>query len=234
MYLCQMGRIPLLSRKQELALAKQIEATRTEFSRLLLGCDYGMREAVALLRRVRDGEARLDRTVQVPAAGPLDASRLRGRLLHNLETLESLLERNRSDYRLAASKSLSIDARREAWRRLQGSRRQAVRLVEELGFKTETIQCAIGELAALSRRADDLKARIDAHRNAGGPPRRARAVAGRALRHPEDDAETPAGLHDRVLAIERAYSGTRRPSRPCARGTSAWSSRSPRSTRTGA
>ena len=43
-YLRQMGRISLLTRKQEIVLAKQIDYTRTELRRLLLGCDYVMRK----------------------------------------------------------------------------------------------------------------------------------------------------------------------------------------------
>ena len=40
MYLTQMGEIPLLTRQQEINLAKQIEITRTAFRRQLLECDY--------------------------------------------------------------------------------------------------------------------------------------------------------------------------------------------------
>ncbi len=206
MYLCQMGKIPLLKRKQELALAKQIEATRTEFSRLLLGCDYGMREAVTLLRRVRDGEARLDRVVRVPDAGPSDGPAILDRLLHNLETLESHLETNRSTYRLATSRSLSIDARREAWRRLRSSRRQAVQLIEDLGLKTENIQHAVEGLAALSRRADDLRARIDAHRNAAGSPKERGPWVAELCRILRTTQETSSGLHNRVEAMLQAHS----------------------------
>ena len=42
MYLTQMGEIPLLTRQEEIALAKQIEVTRATFRRKLLECDYVM------------------------------------------------------------------------------------------------------------------------------------------------------------------------------------------------
>ena len=42
MYLTQMGEIPLLTRQQEIALAKRIEVTRARFRRRLLECDYVM------------------------------------------------------------------------------------------------------------------------------------------------------------------------------------------------
>ncbi|MGL5097176.1 MAG: RNA polymerase sigma factor region1.1 domain-containing protein, partial [Planctomycetia bacterium] len=46
MYLSQMGEIPLLSREQEIALAKRIEVTRRTFRGRVLECDYALRLAV--------------------------------------------------------------------------------------------------------------------------------------------------------------------------------------------
>ena len=44
MYLSQMADIPLLSRDEEIALAKKIEVTRKRFRRTLLACDFAMRD----------------------------------------------------------------------------------------------------------------------------------------------------------------------------------------------
>ena len=45
MYLTQMGEIPLLTRQQEIELAKRIEITRAKFRRKLLECDYVIQDA---------------------------------------------------------------------------------------------------------------------------------------------------------------------------------------------
>ena len=105
MYLTQMGEIPLLTRQQEVALAKQIELTRTRFRHKVLECDYVMQTAVKVLRRVHDGELPFDRTVQVSVTDQLEKHQILGRLPHNLRTLETLLKRNRRDYNIATSKS---------------------------------------------------------------------------------------------------------------------------------
>ena len=97
MYLTQMGEIPLLTRQQEVALAKQIEVTRTRFRHKVLECDYVMQTAVKVLRRVHDGELPFDRTVQVSVTDQLEKHQILGRLPHNLHTLETLLKRNLRD-----------------------------------------------------------------------------------------------------------------------------------------
>jgi RNA polymerase primary sigma factor len=166
MYLTQMGEIPLLTRKQEIALAKQIEITRARFRRKLLACDYVMRIAVKILKRVHKGELPFDRTVQVSVTDRLEKDQILGRLPHNLRTVESLVQRNRNDYRTALSKSAKPNARRDAWARLARGRLRAVKLVEELGLRTQRIEPLIRTLEDFSRRIDELRHQIVAHKKA--------------------------------------------------------------------
>ncbi len=167
MYLTQMGEISLLTRQQEVALAKQIELTRARFRHKVLECDYVMQTAVKVLRRVHEGELPFDRTVQVSVTDQLEKHQILGRLPHNLRTLETLLKRNKRDYNLATSKSRSPAERRAAWRRLGRRRRRTVRLVEELGLRTQRIEPMIQTLEEFSRRIDELRQRIREH-HAGG------------------------------------------------------------------
>ncbi len=94
MYLTQMGEIPLLTRQQEIYLAKKIEVTRRRFRTKLLECDYVIQQAYKVLKRVHDGELPFDRTVQVSVTDRLEKDQILGRLPHNLQTLEILLKRN--------------------------------------------------------------------------------------------------------------------------------------------
>ena len=218
MYLTQMGEIPLLTRQQEIALAKQIEITRARFRRKLLECDFVIQDAVRILRRVHLGELPFDRTVQVSVTDHLEKEQIMGRFPHNLRTLDVLLKRNRKDYQTAAGKSFKTSERKEAWRRLGRQRRRAVRLVEELGLRTQRIEQKIRTLEEFSRRVDELRAKI---------------VASKANRGPLDDRqkmvsdfrkilvacqETPTSLRKRVAYLKSTYTEYQRAKRGLSEG----------------
>ena len=160
MYLTQMGEIPLLTRAQEIHLARQIETTRAQFRAKLLECEYACQQAYRVLVRVHKGELPFDRTVQVSVTDRLEKEQILGRLPHNLRTLEVLLKQNKADYRIALSKKHRMAERREAWARLGRRRSRCVRLIEDLGLRTQRIEAVIPTLEtprSLKRRVDEIR-----------------------------------------------------------------------------
>jgi RNA polymerase primary sigma factor len=160
MYLMQMGEIPLLSRHQELACAKQIEATRTCFRRRMLASDFMLRGAVALLEKVRDSELRLDRTIEVSVTNTVEKKKILRRIGPNLVTLIHLLKQNQADYRIAIDRHQASAARHSAWRRLVRRRNKAVRLVEELNLRAQRLQPLWEKLIEISKRMVSLREQI--------------------------------------------------------------------------
>ena len=206
MYLTQMGEIPLLSRTEEKRLARKIEVTRRKFRAKLLECDYVIQTAYKTLKRVHDGELPFDRTVQVSVTDELQKEQILGRIPHNLQTLDVLLKRNHRDYRIALGKKNSKTRRRKAWSDLSRRRRRAVRLIEELGLRTQKIEAMISTLEDFDRRVRELRRKIDE----AGTNRKRSAEREAWLKEYRNiliaTQETPTSLANRVSYIRKVYS----------------------------
>ena len=92
MYLMQMGQIPLLTRDQEIAAAKQIERTRDKYRHCMLATDFMLQGSLKLLQQVRDKQLRLDRTIEVSVTNAAEKKAIMQRIVPNVRTLEHLLE----------------------------------------------------------------------------------------------------------------------------------------------
>jgi RNA polymerase primary sigma factor len=218
MYLTQMGEIPLLKREEEISLARQIETTRRRFRTKLLECDYVIQAAYKVLRRVHDGDLPFDRTVQVSVTDRLEKEQILGRLPHNLQTLDVLLKRNRRDYRIALSSGQTKRRRHDAWQRLSRRRRRAVRLVEELGLRTQRIEGMIETLADFSKRIDELQYLLGEF---GDEPHRQEQVEGWRQEFQGilvATQETPTSLRNRVRQLRVVYAEYQKAKRALSEG----------------
>jgi RNA polymerase primary sigma factor len=128
----------------------------------MLATDYVLEGAVALLRKVRDGELRLDRTIEVSVTNTNEKKNLMRRLGPNLLTLEHLLEANRRDFLFAINRRNPLRERHAAWRRLVIRRNKAVRLVEELNLRTNRLQPLFARLCEIAARMRLLKRQLKA------------------------------------------------------------------------
>ena len=169
MYLMQMGEIPLLSRQEEVAVARRIERSRRHFRNCMLASDYILQAAIGLLEGIRDNRLRLDRTIEVSVINVREKSRLLKVLVPNLRTLHHLMLQNKRDFFLAVNRRQPTSQRRRAWRRLLNRRVKAVRLVEELGLRTQRLQPLLEKLQQICQRMDG-----DPPATGGALPRRGR------------------------------------------------------------
>ena len=161
MYLTQMGEIPLLTREEEIFLAKQIEVTRRRFRRALLSCDFAMNFAFETLSQVNRGELPFDRTIKVSMTESLEKEQILGRMPHNLSTVASIRERDLTDFAMARSLGLDSEQGLEIRRQIDERRRRSLTLLEEMSLRTQRLQPCMKRLEQIAARMLDLQDQIN-------------------------------------------------------------------------
>ncbi len=161
MYLTQMGEIPLLTREEEIRLAKKIELTRMTFRKKVLESDSCVQSAIEILALVQSGELPFDRTMRISTAEVDAKATISKRIPENLNTIRKILERNRNDWEKITDPATSAGHRMEAEVRMKSSRRKIVTLLEELSLRTSKIIPLMRKLQSISAKLSRLKSRLN-------------------------------------------------------------------------
>ena len=161
MYLTQMGEIPLLTRAEEIALAKKIELTRMAFRKQVLESDYCIAQAVDILQQVSDGRLPFDRTMKISTSEALAKNTITRLLPENLKTVRKLMEIDEKDFEHLQTSRMSATAKQTALRRLNQRRRKIAKLLEELSLRTSRIIPLMRKVEAVYRKMRDLEKRIN-------------------------------------------------------------------------
>jgi RNA polymerase primary sigma factor len=206
MYLAQMGEIPLLTREEEIRLARKIELTRMAFRRKVLENDYCLDQTISILAQVENGDLPFDRTMKTSSAETLDKESVNKRLPENLKTVRALLERNQDEWANVMCTRTSAAAKDDLRKRIASRRRKAVTLVEELGLRTSKVVPLMRKLENLSGKMRELSRRIDEAKD--DPellPEDVEVMRDELRGMMELVLETPEDLKERVRQIQRVY-----------------------------
>jgi RNA polymerase primary sigma factor len=205
MYLSQMAVIPLLTRDEEVALAKRIEIARKRYRRAVMGCHYAFAATSDTLKRVYAGELPFDRTIKVSLTERLTKEQIQARMPHHFKTMDHLQKQNVRDFQLMISKSVSDDIKSAARTRFLRRRGKLVHLIEELSLRSRRISPLIRQMRGLSDRMQVIRQQLkdaDTNQLTEAARTRLRTDLARLLMQCQ---ESPASMAKRVEDCERFY-----------------------------
>jgi RNA polymerase primary sigma factor len=204
MYLTQMGEIPLLTREEEINLAKKIELTRLAFRRKVLESDYCSRAAVEILQQVDEGTLPFDRTMKMSSGEAQERAVIKGRIPINVDTVNKLLDLN-ADIFASLSQSDDEDVIKRRTKQIHRNRRKIASLLEELSLRTSRIQPMMKKLQGIQYKLLQLQGLIDAGPTDDYDHEDIEAMKQESRGMQELILETPAQLNKRLRAVEAVH-----------------------------
>lgn len=205
MYLSQMSIIPLLSRDEEIALAKRIEISRKRFRRAVLTCNYSLSTTLETLKRVYAGELPFDRTIKVSLTENLTKEQIQARMPHNFQTIDHLKRENDKDFRVLINKHSSVKEKSEARARFIRRRAKLVVLIEELSLRSRRISPMIKQLRGYSDRMNLIKQQLSDPAAYDLSEFDCKKLKGDLVRLVQLCHESPEGLAKRVAKCEKYF-----------------------------
>jgi RNA polymerase primary sigma factor len=205
MYLTQMGQIPLLTRKDEIALARKIEIARMVFRRKMLQCDYCARNAVELFQQVFDGSMSFDRTIKTGTAPLTTKGVIKKRMTENLKTVTELLDVDQRLFKNICTGEEEEKVQADS-KHLRRNRRKIATLLEELSLRTSRIQPMKSKLQGVCEKMHQLQRVIEAGVNDAMTADDIQAAKQELAGLQELVLEMPEPLEKKLRGMERVFS----------------------------
>jgi len=213
MYLTQMGEIPLLTRDEEIMLAKKIEITRKRFLKKVLHSDLSLATCLRILEDVNSGELSFDRTLKVNAMVDNCKDEILEQFPRSSKILKTILQKNKEDYLRAKRKQTSEKERIKLLRVIRNRRRKGIDLLEEINIRTKRIQPLMKKLQEIAHEMEDLETQIMECKQRSKPNGRYKELESQYEKLESMVLESSKRLKRRVESVENIYrehEGTKR------------------------
>ncbi len=154
MYLTQMGEIPLLTRAEELLLAKKIEISRQRYQKQVFGCGLAQGTTVKIIDDVIRGDIALDKAVKVTPSGneELGKEDVFQLIQTNLATLKLLHEETTKGFASYLDEKASASSREKWLGKVESRTQKGSVLIQEFNLKKTIVNQLRQELSNLFRK----------------------------------------------------------------------------------
>ncbi|MHC4267561.1 MAG: RNA polymerase sigma factor RpoD [Planctomycetota bacterium] len=205
MYLTQMGVIPLLTRDEEIALAKKIEMTRKSFHRKILKSDFSQEICLKIIEDITNGELPFDRTLAINIEFDNQKEKLLKQFPTHTKALRTLLKRNKEDYNHLKLKRTSAKDRYRLLKNVRNRQRKGSAIIEGLSIRTKKLQPIMKRLQEIAEGMNSIKQQISLYEKRDKSKSKLRNLKSRLSEYVDLALEAPERLTHRVESIEKIY-----------------------------
>lgn len=163
MYLKEMGQVALLSREEEVEIAKKIEAAEREVFNAIMESSIGVKAILSIREKLEDG--RLD-VLQILKDADEDITdeekeELKQKLISILNRVEELDSQNRSMQVKILERNITLEEQLELQKRIEQNRDEIVSLLKELQLGKSQIDAVVDELKKYLAKIEELEKKVE-------------------------------------------------------------------------
>ena len=206
MYLTQMGEIPLLSREDEIMLAKKIEITRKRLFKKVLESDLALNICLKHLENINEGEHPFDNSLKIPSGDNSEENTgIIQKFPEYAKILKKILQKDRDDYIRLRRKRTPEKERVRLLRAIRNRRRKGAALLRELNIKPKKIPPIMKRFQEISSEMDMLEKKIAKIQGKVSSNGRLKELETRILELEDLVLESPESLRWHIESIERVH-----------------------------
>ena len=206
MYLTQMGEIPLLSREDEIMLAKKIEITRKRLFKKVLESDLALNICLKHLENINEAEHPFDNPLKIhPGDNNEENTVILQKFPEYAKILKKILQKNRDDYIRLRRKRTPEKERVRLLRAIRNRRRKGAALLKQLNIRPKKVQPIMKRFQEISSEMEMLEKKIAKIQSKVSSNGRLKELETRILELENLVLESPESLRRHIESIERVH-----------------------------